>query len=110
MLRHALALAGLTLATVTAMPVLAAAPPTLAPSDHVTVCHATGSARHPFVMISPSAAGVVNGHLNHQDQRDVVPPFTFRGQLYAQNWTSAGQTLLANGCTSDTGGSGVPGL
>src|SRR3954451_15058267 len=40
---------------------------------HVTICHATGSASHPFVVISPSASGVFHGHLGHQDARDIVP-------------------------------------
>jgi hypothetical protein len=64
----------------------------------VTICHATGSATNPFVRISPSASGVVHGHLGHQDARDIVPPFTYKGQSYSQNWDAAGQAMFNNGC------------
>jgi hypothetical protein len=50
--------------------------------DRVTICHATGSATNPYVVITPSAAGVLDGHYAHQDQRDIIPPFTFRGESY----------------------------
>ena len=56
---------------------------------HVTICHATGSSTHPYVMISPSASGVLHGHLGHQDHRDIVPAFTVNGQTYSQNATTA---------------------
>jgi hypothetical protein len=64
----------------------------------VTICHATGSASNPFVMITPSASGVVHGHLGHQDSRDIVPAFTYKGTTYSQNWDVAGQALFAAGC------------
>ena len=67
--------------------------------DHKhTICHATGSASNPYVMITPSIAGVFNGHMGHQDGRDIVPPFTYRGQSYSLNWDAAGQAIFANGC------------
>ena len=97
-----------------AVPALGSASAGLGPNIHMTICHATGSRTNPYVMISPSVAGIVNGHLKHQDHRDVVPPFAFRGQTYSQNWTSAGQTFLAGGCVgtfapgSGGGGSGGP--
>jgi hypothetical protein len=65
---------------------------------HVTICHATGSSSHPFVVISPSASGVFHGHLGHQDSRDIVPAFVWRGQTYSQNWDAAGQTMFNAGC------------
>ena len=83
----------------TAVPALGASSPGLGPNSRVTICHATGSQTNPYVMISPSVAGIVNGHLEHQDQRDVIPLFTFRGQTYSQNWTAAGQAFLAAGCS-----------
>src|SRR4051795_2730846 len=67
---------------------------------HVTICHATGSASHPFVVISPSASGVFHGHLGHQDGRDIVPAFTWNGTVYSQNWTAAGQAMFAAGCNT----------
>jgi hypothetical protein len=67
---------------------------------HVTICHATGSSSNPYVMISPSASGVFHGHLGHQDGRDIVPPFTWKGTTYSENWTDLGQKLYNAGCTA----------
>jgi hypothetical protein len=66
---------------------------------HVTICHATGSSSNPYVRISPSAAGVFHGHLGHQDGRDIVPPFTWNGTTYSENWTDAGMAIFNAGCT-----------
>jgi len=74
------------------------ATPALGASNQVSICHATGSASNPYVLIHPAAAGVVNGHLGHQDGRDVVAPFVYKGVTYSQNWDAAGQDLMANGC------------
>jgi len=82
-----------------AVPALGTSSPALGPNTRVRICHATRSKTNPYVMISPSVAGIVNGHLKHQDHRDVVPPFTFRGQTYSQNSTPAGLTFLAGGCS-----------
>jgi hypothetical protein len=71
---------------------------TKAQAAHVTICHATGSSNHPFVVISPSASGVVHGHLGHQVDEDVVPMFQFQGQMYSQNSTVAGLALVSSGC------------
>src|ERR1043165_7806846 len=45
--------------------------------NRITICHATGSQTNPFVIITPNANGVINGHVSHQDQRDVIPSFDF---------------------------------
>ena len=79
----------------------------------MSICHATASATNPFVLIHPAAAGVVNGHLAHQDARDVVPPFIYEGVTYSQNWNADGQALYANGCEVPStppsdGGGGLP--
>jgi hypothetical protein len=79
------------------------------PPSKVTICHATGSRSNPYVVITPSAAGVVNGHLAHHDQRDIVPPFTFRGQTYSQNWTTGGRAVFSAGCHAVTGTGGGSG-
>src|SRR5690349_18861246 len=34
---------------------------------HTLICHATGSKKHPFVVINPANPGVQNGHAGHQD-------------------------------------------
>ena len=65
-----------------------------------TLCHATGSATNPYVVITPSVSGAYHGHLAHQDSGDIVPPFTYKGTTYSQNWDAAGQALFANGCAA----------
>jgi hypothetical protein len=69
---------------------------------HVTICHATGSSSNPYVRISPSASGVFHGHLGHQDGRDIVPPFTWKGQTYSENWTDSGIAIFNAGCSAPT--------
>jgi hypothetical protein len=68
---------------------------TTSSKDHVTICHATGSSTNPFVVISPSASGVVNGHIGHQDVEDVIPQFQFQGQTFSQN-VASGQVTLSS--------------
>jgi hypothetical protein len=38
----------------------------------ITICHATGSATNPFVQITIDENGL-NGHGDHQDDRDIIP-------------------------------------
>lgn len=65
-----------------------------------TICHATGSSTNPYVMITPSVSGVFHGHIGHQGGEDIIPPFTYKGASYSQNWDAAGQALFANGCAA----------
>jgi hypothetical protein len=67
---------------------------------HVTICHATGSSSNPYVRISPSASGVFHGHLGHQDGRDIVPPFTWKGQTHSENWDANGMAIYNAGCSA----------
>jgi uncharacterized repeat protein (TIGR01451 family) len=61
------------------------------------VCHATGSSSNPYQLIEVDDAGAYNGHLNvpgkpdHQSGKDIIPPFTYQGQEYSQNWPSGEQ-------------------
>lgn len=75
---------------------------------HVTICHRTGSAKNPYVIISPNVEGVINGHLDH-DQignglgGDIIPVFTYQGTTYSKNLGTiiegmTGAAILANGC------------
>jgi hypothetical protein len=77
----------------------------------VTICHATGSATNPFVQISPNANGVISGHVDHQDGRDIIPPFDYNDHgtmkhFAGQNFDAQGQAILRNGCKVPAGGQG----
>jgi hypothetical protein len=90
------------------------ATPVTARADKVAICHATGSESNPFVAIEPSAAGVFNGHLgsDHQNGEDIIPPFTYQGVVYSQNWDAEGQAIFDNDCetssSTSTTGTEVP--
>jgi len=83
--------------TVTVEPSPSATTP---PEDHVTICHALGNGG--FQQISPDAEGVYKGHLGHQGGRDIIPPFTYDGTVYSQNWDETGQAIWNNGCEVST--------
>ncbi|SDQ13855.1 hypothetical protein [Leucobacter chromiiresistens] len=73
------------------------------PHNKVTLCHATGSEKNPYVSITVNANGTANGHIGHQDGRDIIPPFTYNdhgeeGSFGGQNWDAAGQAIWNNGC------------
>ena len=82
----------------------------LGSDDHVVICHATGSKNGDgFVQIAPSASGVVKGHDKHQDDRDIIPPFSYAGKYGSdaalaagQNWNAANSAAYANGCRATT--------
>jgi|GEM_PF-3028341 len=65
----------------------------------VMLCHATGSAKNPYVLITVAAAGAANGHYDHQDGRDIIPEFTYNGKTYA---AKGDQSVLAAGCKKST--------
>jgi hypothetical protein len=89
-----------------------------AQSGHVTICHRTGSRHNPYVVISPSAAGVYHGHYSQHNEHavfpntasdgkwgDIIPPFQYNGVTYSLNWNAAGQAIWSNGCAAaPTGG------
>ncbi len=75
----------------------------------VSLCHATGSStNNPYVLIPHiSAAGAFNGHLDdgsggtkgdHQNGKDIIPPFVFLGHTYSQNWDAVGMAIFHNDC------------
>ncbi|WP_457962766.1 hypothetical protein M1E17_14795 [Arthrobacter sp. D1-29] len=68
--------------------------------DHkITICHATGSASNPFVVITISLNGL-NGHAGagHQNGEDIIPPNSGNIVPGGQNWTAEGQATFNNGC------------
>ncbi len=105
----AAALAGAAVIAVT--PALGAAPQ----AQQIDICHATASAKNPYVLIHPAAAGVVNGHAGHQDQRDFIPSFTYKGGFFAgQHYDAAGEKFVTGGCKGTPppldGGGGTGGV
>lgn len=81
-------------------------PSPTAPGDHdkkITICHATGSATNPFVVITISLNGL-NGHANanHQLSEDIIPPNSGNIVPAGQNWTAEGQATFNNGCVPVT--------
>ena len=76
---------------------------------HVTICHRTGSATNPYILISPDVEGVVNGHLDHEQignglGGDIIPEFFYNGTYYSKNLATVfgqgmtGSQVLAAGC------------
>lgn len=72
------------------------------PNPNITICHATGNPDHWVVLTVDAAAITSQGHDQHQDGRDVVPPFeyvaensgetvSFAGQNWAGNWATNGE-------------------
>jgi len=87
-----------------------------AESGHVTICHRTGSHQNPYVVISPSVAGVYHGHYSQHNEHavfpttasdgkwgDIIPPFQYKGVTYSLNWNAEGQAVWSNGCRAATG-------
>lgn len=74
----------------------------------VTICHRTGAATNPYVVITIDAEGVVNGHIDHTqigngEGPDIIPVFRYKGATYSQNLGTSvdgvsGSAILANGC------------
>jgi hypothetical protein len=94
-----MALSGALLAGAAGLLVAAALPASAAPAEKVTICHATGSATNPYVVITPSAAGVYNGHYRQHDDLghgDIIPEFTYKGVTYPAK--NGGQAAIDNGC------------
>lgn len=70
----------------------------------VTLCHATASATNPYVRITVAPEAVyTQGHDQHQDGRDIIPPFSYEEdgvtrQYPGKNWDSESQVIFNNGC------------
>jgi hypothetical protein len=83
-----------------------------APADpKVTLCHRTDSETNPYVQITIAAAAAFNAHFKlHQGDvwfpghpkepkwGDIIPPSTFNGNDFQENWDAAGQAIFNNGC------------
>lgn len=67
-----------------------------AAGEHVTLCHFTGDAKTPYVVIEMSPSGAYHAH--HPHHADIIPPFRYRGETYSRNWDAEGRAIWANGC------------
>ena len=65
----------------------------------ITICHATGSEKNPYVSVTISLNGL-NGHANpnHQHSEDIIPPNSGKVIPYGQNWDDKGQATYNNNC------------
>ena len=72
------------------------------PNANITFCHATGNPDKFVVVTSDGASIVKQGHGEHQDGRDVIPPFeyvadnseetvSFPGLNWEDNWATNGE-------------------
>jgi len=105
-----LARAGALAAVAATALLVTALPASAAPADKLTICHATGSATNPYVVISPSLAGVANGHYQEHDtlgQGDIIPAFDYNGVHYAAK--GGGEAAIDNGCQQVSGYPDYPG-
>lgn len=67
------------------------------PTEHkVTLCHATGSATNPYVLITVDYHALGHGHTAAKG--DIIPPTTINGVTYSANWDAHGQAIFNNGC------------
>ncbi len=70
----------------------------------VTLCHATSSTTNPYVRITVAPEAVyIQGHDQHQDGRDIIPPFSYDDngvtrEYPGKNWDSESQAIFSNGC------------
>jgi len=52
-----------------------------------------------YKAVTANAAGIYNGHLGDHD--DIIPPFTFRGELIeGQNYSGDNLLIYNNGCSA----------
>jgi hypothetical protein len=63
------------------------------PGSRYPLCHATGSATHPYVAIEVALPAIRAGHAGHDD---IIPPIP--GYTEGANWTEATIAVFENGC------------
>lgn len=65
----------------------------------ITICHATGSEKKPYQVLTISLQGL-NGHGgdHHQHSEDIIPPNSGKVLPGGQNWNAKGQATFENDC------------
>lgn len=82
------------------------------PNPNITICHATGNPDKWVVLTIDAAAITQQGHDQHQDNRDVIPPFeyisenqeepvSYAGQNWDDNWETNGEGVATGEVTKD---------
>jgi hypothetical protein len=79
-------------------------------SKKIDICHANnGNGTGGWVAQNVSVDSIItgpNGHAEHQNMRDIIPPFSYvkqgvPGSFPGLNWTTYGQWVFNNGCSTD---------
>lgn len=74
------------------------------PNPNITICHATASATNPFNVLTIDAAAITTqGHDQHQDRRDVIPPFTYVAENTGETVTYPGLNWESNWSVDSAG-------
>ena len=80
------------------------------PADNVTLCHRTDSETNPYRVETVDPAIAHKAHLDHTGTvwfpghpkepkwGDIIPPFTYLGNVFSLNWDAAGMAIWNNGC------------
>jgi hypothetical protein len=102
---RAVALIAVSAAAATAMLAFSAGPAAATPRDHkMTICHATGSDKNPYVEITVDTSSINNlvdgnGHGRHAD--DIIPAFTDSAGHYFAGVNTDLQWILDQGCCNE---------
>lgn len=68
----------------------------------VDICHANNGNGWVAQSVSVNSIIKTNGHAEHQNGRDIIPPFSYAGGSFpGLNWDAYGQWVKGNGCSNE---------